>query len=123
LAFVVAGGCWSFAGPGWLGSSACCGLGCDFGILRLICPLTPLENAFRAKGGAAGYTGGFVEHYVVPLLYPEQLTSWHQALMGVFVVAVNAVLYGLWFRRRRRANSNEERRETKPVGAGFPRQR
>ena len=39
-----------------------------------ICPLTPIENALRRAGGAAGYSGGFVEHYIVPVIYPEELT-------------------------------------------------
>jgi hypothetical protein len=40
----------------------------------LICPLTPLENAFALRAGEAGYDGGFIEHYLVPIIYPEGLT-------------------------------------------------
>ena len=39
-----------------------------------ICPLTPLENSFRVAGGGAGYSGGFIEHYIRPILYPAGLT-------------------------------------------------
>jgi hypothetical protein len=33
-----------------------------------ICPLTPLENSLRRSAGLAGYEGGFVEHYILPVL-------------------------------------------------------
>jgi hypothetical protein len=69
-----------------------------------ICPLTPLENRLRQAGGERGYTGGFVEHYVLPVLYPEGLTRSHQVAFGVAVLVLNVVLYGAaWLRRRRRA--------------------
>lgn len=67
-----------------------------------ICPLTPLENRLRRLGGAHGYEGGFVEHYVIPVLYPEALTPQIQWLLGGLVLGVNGVLYGLlWLRRGR----------------------
>jgi len=68
-----------------------------------ICPLTPLENSLRARGGAAGYSGGFVEHYLLALLYPAGLTRSGQFLLGVTVLLVNATAYGLLFARWRRA--------------------
>jgi len=40
----------------------------------LVCPLTPLENYFAIRAGRAGYEGSFVEHYLVPILYPDGLT-------------------------------------------------
>lgn len=67
-----------------------------------VCPLTPLENALRARAGQAGYGGGFVEHYVVPILYPDALTRELQWALAAGVVAVNALLYGLWIAGRRR---------------------
>jgi hypothetical protein len=67
-----------------------------------ICPLTPLENRLRALGGASGYSGGFVEHYLLPLLYPESLTLPLQQVLGGVVVAVNLLAYGLAWRARRR---------------------
>ena len=66
-----------------------------------LCPLTPLEVALRRRGGEAGYTGGFVEHYVLPLLYPNALTRPVQVALGAGVVLVNVVVYWWWWRRRR----------------------
>jgi Protein of Unknown function (DUF2784) len=65
-----------------------------------ICPLTPLENGLRQAGGEASYTGGFVEHYVVPVLYPADLTRPLQVALGTLVVAVNALVYWQVARRR-----------------------
>jgi hypothetical protein len=67
-----------------------------------ICPLTPLEQYLRRSGGEAGYTGGFVEHYLTAAIYPTGLTRGIQVLLGVIVVLVNAALYWLWWRRRAR---------------------
>jgi len=68
------------------------------------CPLTPLEKALRRLGGEAGYSGGFVEHYVVALLYPRGLTRGVQLALGLFVLAVNLAVYlWVWRRARRRA--------------------
>lgn len=61
-----------------------------------ICPLTPLENSLRAAAGQQGYAGGFVEHYLLPLIYPAGLTRETQGLLGVGVVLLNIGLYGLW---------------------------
>ena len=65
-----------------------------------ICPLTPLENWLRMKGDEAGYTGGFVEHYVFPVLYPAGLTPTIQIWLGVAVIALNAVVYWVVFQKR-----------------------
>src|SRR6266545_1624185 len=64
-----------------------------------ICPLTPLENSLRARAGQAGYSGGFVEHYLVPAIYPSGLTSRLQAVLGTAVLVVNAFAYGMLIRR------------------------
>lgn len=58
-----------------------------------ICPLTPLENMLRRVAGEAGYPGGFIERYVLPLIYPRTLTQDHQTVIAVSLVAVNALLY------------------------------
>ena len=58
-----------------------------------LCPLTPLELALRRWGGEAGYGGGFVEHYVLPVLYPAALTRGIQLALGGLVLAINAVVY------------------------------
>lgn len=70
-----------------------------------VCPLTPLENWLRMRGGALGYPGGFVEHYVVPILYPGELTRGIQIVLGVLVLLINAGVYGWLMLRRRRARA------------------
>lgn len=82
-----------------------------------ICPLTPLENRLRALAGELGYEGGFVAHYLLPLIYPPGLTSEVQWLLGTAVLLVNAVLYGAWLARRGRVRRGQAR----AAGAGKPR--
>lgn len=67
-----------------------------------ICPLTPLENALRIQSGEEGYAGGFIEHYVSLVLYPENLTIELRYLLGMGLVAVNLIIYGYIFLVRRR---------------------
>jgi hypothetical protein len=63
------------------------------------CPLTPLENELREAAGAEPYAGGFIEHYLVPLVYPGAITRGMQIALGVAVLVINAVAYGLvWLR-------------------------
>ena len=64
-----------------------------------VCPLTPLENVLRRAGGGEGYSVSFIERYLVPLVYPAELTRELQLLLGIAVVAVNAVVYFLVLRR------------------------
>jgi hypothetical protein len=73
--------------------------------LGAICPLTPLENRLRAMGGEAAFSGGFVEHYLTALIYPEGLTRLVQVALGAFVVAVNVAAYLSVWRSRRRGRS------------------
>ena len=67
-----------------------------------ICPLTPWEQSLRRLAGEKGYSGGFVEHYLFPLLYPDGLTRNVQIALGVLVLLINAVAYTLILRRDRR---------------------
>jgi hypothetical protein len=67
-----------------------------------ICPLTPLENRFRIASGAPAYSRSFIEHYLVPVIYPAELTREAQIALGVIVVALNAAVYGVLWRRRMR---------------------
>ncbi len=68
-----------------------------------ICPLTPLENWLRQNAGEAGYSGGFVEHYIIPIVYPTTLTPHIQVSLAVLVCLVNVLVYTLvWFSRRKR---------------------
>jgi hypothetical protein len=63
-----------------------------------ICPLTPLENELRRAAGQAGYSGGFIEHYLLGLIYPDALTRGVQVGLGVFVAVLNLAVYALRFR-------------------------
>ena len=76
-------------------------------VMRWPCPLTPLENYFRHRGGQAGYAGGFVEHYIEPVVYPAGLTPTIQVFIGAGVFLVNVAVYAIvltqWRRRRRDA--------------------
>jgi hypothetical protein len=67
-----------------------------------ICPLTPLEDALRRAGGGTGYSMGFIERYLVPLVYPGELDRGVQIVLGAIVLAVNLVVYAVVFRRARR---------------------
>jgi hypothetical protein len=72
-----------------------------------ICPLTGLENHLRLLAGLHGYAGGFIQHYLLALIYPDGLTRQTQLGLGALVIAVNAAIYGWlilrWRRRERRA--------------------
>lgn len=64
-----------------------------------VCPLTPLQQQFRQMAGQAGYAGGFIEHYLLPVLYPSYLTRDVQIVLGTLVIAINILVYG-WLIRR-----------------------
>jgi hypothetical protein len=66
-----------------------------------ICPLTPLENKLRVLAGDVGYGGGFIDHYLIPIIYPTGLTVGAQLTIGTFVLLLNAFVYTVYFRRRR----------------------
>ena len=70
-----------------------------------ICPLTPLENALRRAAGQAGYGGGFVEHYLLALIYPDGLTRGVQIGLGLFVALLNLAVYALLVRAWRARRS------------------
>jgi len=64
-----------------------------------VCPLTPLENLLRRERGMQTYDTGFVENYLVSIVYPDGLTRDIQVLIAVALVAINAVAYGLLIRK------------------------
>lgn len=70
-----------------------------------ICPLTPLENRLRQAAGDAGYGGGFIEHYLLPVIYPAGLTRGLQLALAAGVIVINAGVYGCLLYRRRRTRS------------------
>jgi hypothetical protein len=67
------------------------------------CPLTPLENSLRRAAGDAGYQGGFIEYYLLPVLYPAGLTRGVQLGLGAAVIVLNLLVYGAVLARRSRA--------------------
>jgi hypothetical protein len=72
-----------------------------------ICPLTPLENWLRALGGETSYRSDFIAQYLLPVLYPGDLTRDLQLLLGTGVVVLNAAVYWwLWRMQVRGASQN-----------------
>jgi hypothetical protein len=69
-----------------------------------ICPLTPLENSLRQASGEAGYAGGFLEHYLVQVIYPAGLTPEFQIYLGLGVILINLMAYSIVWRGRPRGN-------------------
>jgi hypothetical protein len=66
-----------------------------------VCPLTPYENWLRHRGGEQGYAGGFIQHYLLPVIYPSGLTREIQIALGIFVLALNGMIYWRLWRRAR----------------------
>ena len=102
--FVVLGGLLVIRWPGlrWLHlPAALWGAVVEFS--GSVCPLTPLENALRARGGETVYTGDFIDRYLLPALYPAGLSRSVQWVLGTIVVALNCGVYTwIWRRGRRR---------------------
>ena len=73
-----------------------------------ICPLTPFENTLRTRAGLDVYSGDFVARYLFPVLYPEGLTRAAQLWIGLAVLGINVVLYGLVVRRSRITGTNRK---------------
>jgi Protein of Unknown function (DUF2784) len=67
------------------------------------CPLTPLENWLRRKGGEAGYQTGFIERYLLPLIYPAPVSRTLHVVLGLLVLCVNLAIY--WWIWRRSAST------------------
>lgn len=100
IVFVIAGG---FLAWRWRWVVAlhlpCAAWGVLIEYRHWVCPLTPLENHLRAKAGAQGFEGGFIEHYLLPAIYPGGLTPRSQLVLGTAALAVNLVAYGVLARR------------------------
>jgi hypothetical protein len=66
------------------------------------CPLTPLENWLRTRGGLVTYDSGFIAHYIVPVIYPPGLTPGMQLFLGILLVVGYIGIYGLaWHNYRK----------------------
>jgi hypothetical protein len=102
VVFVVAGGLLALRWP-WVVAAhlPAAAWGAMIELQGWICPLTPLEKSLRAAAGQAGYPGGFIEHYVLPVLYPAGLTRGVQLGLASLVIAVNLLVYGMVLQRRR----------------------
>jgi len=99
--FVIAGGLLVLRWPlvAWVHvPAALWGAAIEFG--GFICPLTPLENAWRRAAGQQAYEGGFIEHYITAALYPTGLTRTIQLVLGMLVLAVNGWVYWRVWRRQ-----------------------
>jgi hypothetical protein len=79
-----------------------------------ICPLTPFENWLRRRGGGAGYSAGFVEQYLLPVLYPAALTRELQWVLGAIVIVINAAVYAIIFRNRGHVQGLPDHRRRRP---------
>lgn len=95
ICFVVLGGLLTLRWT-WLGivhlPAAVWGALIEF--LAWECPLTSIENNLRHAAGEEGFSGGFIVHYLLPVIYPEGLTPKLQFAMGTLVIVVNLVIYG-----------------------------
>ena len=102
VVFVAGGGLLVLRWPRWAWQHVPAALwGAVIEFAGWICPLTPLENWLRKQAGQGTYSASFVEHYLLPVLYPASLTREVQWLLGGAVIAVNAVVYVLVWRRSR----------------------
>jgi len=72
-----------------------------------LCPLTTWENILRRSAGGAGYADSFVEHYLIPIIYPPGLTRGIQFWIAGFVVVTNVVIYGWLLYRCKRFRKRE----------------
>jgi hypothetical protein len=106
--FVVFGGLLALRWPraAWV-HVPCAFWGALVEVAGWVCPLTPLEVALRRAAGEGGYSGGFLAHYVEPLLYPPGLTRGMQVGLGLAVIALNLGVYAVVWRRRRRSEPTE----------------
>ena len=107
VAFVVAGGLLVLRWPGlaWAHLPAAI-WGTLIEFAGWVCPLTPLEQKLRAAAGEVGYEGGFIEHYMLPVLYPSGLTRGIQIGLGLAVLGLNLLVYGYLLTSRRRRLSS-----------------
>jgi len=106
VAFVVLGGLLALRWPrvAWVHVPAAL-WGAVIALGSWVCPLTPFENWLRGQGGQIPYTTGFLEHYLLPILYPVAMTRDLQIATGVFVVGLNGLVYWRVLRKRKLAGT------------------
>jgi hypothetical protein len=100
VAFVVLGGALALRWPraAWVHLPAAL-WGILITLVGVTCPLTPLENWLRVQAGGTPYDTGFLEHYLLPILYPVAMTRGLQIATGVFVIGLNVLVYWRVFRK------------------------
>lgn len=103
IAFVLLGGLLVLLWPrlAWLHLPAVL-WGATVELMQLQCPLTPLENFLREAAGQLGYDGGFIAHYLIPLIYPAGLTPRIQLGLGAAVLLLNGLVYSWLLLRNKR---------------------
>ena len=62
-----------------------------------ICPLTYLENWLLILDQASFYDDGFIENYILKIIYPEGITPNVQMILGFLLIILNALFYTLIF--------------------------
>ncbi|MBA3497577.1 MAG: DUF2784 domain-containing protein [Gemmatimonadales bacterium] len=116
VVFVLAGGVLALRWPraAWVHLPAAL-YGAAIEFAGFICPLTPLEKAWRRAAGGSDYAGGFIEHYVTAALYPSGLTRPVQVALGLLVLVVNAWVYWtVWHRQRSSRRPRAQCAQTSP---------
>jgi Protein of Unknown function (DUF2784) len=109
ILFAVFGGVWvnwrqPIREPRLIAHLACAAWAATVVIMGYTCPLTPLEQQLRIAAGQQGYETSFIEHYLLSAIYPDGLTRPIQIALGVGVVVINVLAYGVpWFLRRKKA--------------------
>ena len=63
------------------------------------CPLTPFEKSLRAAAGQDAYEGGFISHYIIPLIYPPGFDAETATILGYIVISVNVMFYSIVLNR------------------------
>ena len=100
ILFIIFGGflTWRWPRVAWLHIPAAI-YGFIISLVGWVCPLTPLENRFRKLAGQEGYEAGFIEHYVVMVVYPPGRTPTVRAMLAAGVVLLLVISYGgpRWF--------------------------
>ena len=96
IIYVVAGGFAVFKWPwmAWLHLPAAT-WGALIEFRGWVCPLTPWENRLRQLAGQEGYSEGFIEHYILQIVYPPGMTRDMQTTLGIIVVVINVLIYAV----------------------------
>ena len=108
IAFVVFGGLLTLRWPRakWAHLPVAA-YGAAIELIGWTCPLTPLEKSLRLAAGGVDYRGGFIEHYLIPLIYPAGLTPRVQLVLGMLVLVINVLVYGIVALRRRQRRAGD----------------